>query len=366
MNILFITEMKDLPFAGTRYSVPRQIESIAKIANVCWLNINKETIEEWENLPYYYSMKNMKCNSIDCLKEPFNKPDIIIFEEYYIYRNFSFIRDVYKKKIPYVIVPRSQLTRQCYERRKLKKIIGNILFYNKFKNKAASVQFLTEDEKNDSKCRYTADSFVVPNGLATDESLRKRQFPSGKIKVVFIGRMDVNQKGLDYLFDAILMLSKEDRQRFQFDLYGNIQHDDITSYIKGELTSCVKYHGEIYGEDKAKVLADADFFILTSRFEGLPMGLLEALNYSLPCIISRGTNMVDVVNESKCGFTCETNTLEIKDCLENVLHGDYDYSEMSENAYKLSLKYNWDSIAKKTLKELERIINNKRGVYYGS
>ena len=91
MNILFITEMKDLPFAGTRYSVPRQIESIAKIANVCWLNINKETIEEWENLPYYYSMKNMKCNSIDCLKEPFNKPDIIIFEEYYIYRNFSFI-----------------------------------------------------------------------------------------------------------------------------------------------------------------------------------------------------------------------------------------------------------------------------------
>ena len=51
--------------------------------------------------------------------------------------------------------------------------------------------------------------------------------------------------------------------------------------------------GGVYGDNKVKVLLDTDIFILTSRYEGMPMGVLEAWSYGIPCILSDGTNMIN-------------------------------------------------------------------------
>ena len=46
----------------------------------------------------------------------------------------------------------------------------------------------------------------------------------------------------------------------------------------------VKLNREIDEEEKRQILLDTDVFIQTSRFEGMPMGILEALSYGLPCL----------------------------------------------------------------------------------
>ena len=43
------------------------------------------------------------------------------------------------------------MTKQAQNKRKLKKIIGNLLFFNKFIRGAAAIQYLTEEEKIESE-----------------------------------------------------------------------------------------------------------------------------------------------------------------------------------------------------------------------
>lgn len=55
-------------------------------------------------------------------------------------------------------------------------------------------------------------------------------------------------------------------------------------------------HGGVYDSDKETILLNSDFFILTSRFKGHLMGLIEALSYGLFCLVTEGSNMADGIN----------------------------------------------------------------------
>lgn len=360
MNILFVSELKNKSWAGTHYSVPNQVSSISKIENVFWININNEIIEEWEKLDYYDSIRNYKKNSINSLKEPFNKPDIIIFEEFYVFRNYKFIKSVIKSGIPYIIIPRSQLTLQCYNRKKIKKIIGNIFFYNQFKRKATAVQYLSENEALDSSKCYKGKSYIIANGLPNFVKKIDRNEITNKDKIIFtyIGRMDVIQKGLDLLFSAVSKLDDDIRGKILINLYGPIYKDNIPGMINEyNISDFVFFKGPVYGDEKDKVLIQSDIFIMTSRYEGMPMGLLEALNYSLPCLITTGTNMCDEVKKFDCGWTCDNSIDGIYNSILNVIDNMEQYKKKSENAYTLSLQYSWDDLAIKTSEQLKKIIN---------
>jgi len=47
------------------------------------------------------------------------------------------------------------------------------------------------------------------------------------------------------------------------------------------LQNVVYINDGIFDDEKEKKQLESDFFILTSRFEGHPMGLIEALSYGL-------------------------------------------------------------------------------------
>lgn len=43
------------------------------------------------------------------------------------------------------------------------------------------------------------------------------------------------------------------------------------------------------------VLLQTDLFIQTSRHEGMPMGLLEALSIGVPCLVTVGTSLGHII-----------------------------------------------------------------------
>lgn len=57
--------------------------------------------------------------------------------------------------------------------------------------------------------------------------------------------------------------------------------------------------------DAALRLAGLDLFIMPSRFEGLPLALLEAMHAGLPVVVSRTDGMSEAVNDGENGLVCE-------------------------------------------------------------
>ncbi len=116
----------------------------------------------------------------------------------------------------------------------------------------------------------------------------------------------------------------------------------------------------IFGEEKSEVLRTADFFILTSRFEGLPMSMLEALCYRLPCVATGGTNMAELLDGYRAGITCDATAEGIAAALKELCEKRAELEEMSRNALRLAKLFDWSAIAGRCHAEYESVAGSCR------
>lgn len=65
-----------------------------------------------------------------------------------------------------------------------------------------------------------------------------------------------------------------------------------------------------YGKDINEMCLAADAFLFTSRQEGLPVAVMEAMSCSLPCIVSdiRGAN--DLIKNGRGGYVCRLEDID--------------------------------------------------------
>ena len=360
MNILFISKLTGNMWAGLNHSVPAQVKSQSTIDNCFWYNMNHVKLDEW-------CTDGLDCKNIDDypsgrladLPEPFNKPDIAIIESVYCYTFEKIVKDLRRNSIPYVIVPRSSLTKQAQRLRRIKKQLGNIIYYNGFIKNATAIHYLSDQEKMDSIEQWGDKCFVLPNGTHS-VNVTKKTFNNDKIDAVYIGRIEIYQKGLDMLVRAIDGLKNELRKsRFHLSIYGPDRegaYDELSKMIKENgLDDLVDLGNALFDQEKEKRLLEADLFIMTSRFEGMPMGLIEALSYGLPCIITTGTNMKSIIVGASAGWGAEDNADSIKEALNSMLIEKSSFLGKSKNAVQCGQKYDWSEIAKDAHKVYEKI-----------
>ena len=360
MNILYITNLSGNLFAGPNNSVPAQIDAQKKYDNVFWLNMNHIRRDEW---------KTIGCKTIDDyptgrLKDlpiPFSNPDLVVVEEFYCHPFSKIIKDIQRKKIPYIIIPRSELTQNAQRKKKLKKVIGNFVYFNRLAKNAIAIHYLSNQEQSESYIQWENDSFVIPNGT-NKKKIIKNHIPKDSIDAVYIGRYEKYQKGLDLLMKTIIILQDELREAgFNLSMYGVDQEGTITE-IKKEIeenciTDIVTINEPVFGREKERILLNSDVFVMTSRFEGMPMGLIEALSYGLPCLITRGTNMFEEVNYKSAGWVAETDINSIVCAFRNCIQSKELFGKMGKNAIELSNCYTWDSIAKESHHKYYELLN---------
>lgn len=365
MNLLYISNLSNNVDAGLNWSVPASVNAQQKYDDVLWVDLsNGAFLKHWGEIDAYHNIKDFSEKlSLNILPTPFNKPDCVIFEGFYYMSHVKFAKELHKVNIPYIIIPRGSLTAEAFHnggwKKYLKKKVAHWLIFNRYIKNAASVQYLTKTEECESKKNFSVSSFILSNGFSTPK-LYKTSFSKG-IKAIFIGRQDIYQKGLDILFEAISELKEELKNAgFFLDVYGPPRYDvkRVTEMISElKLNELVKNHERgVTGKEKEDILLSSDIFVLTSRFEGHPMSLIEALSYGLPSLITRGANMYEEVSDNKVGWACETNKNAIKESLMQIVKSKQNYLEYSNNARMLASEYDWDVLAQKFHNKLQSII----------
>lgn len=362
MKILYISMLEGYEWQGPTHSTPMQIGSQAELDDVLWVNLRASICESWKEKPYYLEMKNGLKTRFADLPEAFQNPDLVVFEGVYEYPFVQIAREIWARKIPYVLVPRSALTRDAQKKKPLKKWVGNLLFFNKFVRKAAAIQYLTEAERADS-ARWKTPSFVAPNGILPKEKRKSDWFADGGLSIVYVGRIEKYQKGLDLLIEACASAADDLRGAgATICLRGPDREGSCKALIaeieRRNLGDLIFVRGPVFGEEKEKALLNADLFLMTSRFEGLPMGMIEALAYGLPVAATPGTNMADAIEKADAGWTCDGSVEGIADMLRRAVSDRSVYQAKADAALELSKAYNWNSIAEATRDQYREMVKS--------
>lgn len=366
MNILYIAAVHGKKYSGITAAVPKQISSQTKLNHVFWYNI-RPLQEPIENCSVTcHTIEEYPALDISCLPNPFHKPDLVVFEEVYLFPFIKLARQAQKLKIPYLIVPHGSLTAKAQQRSFWKKTPANWLFFKRFTQHAAAIQYLTKQEYKNSGPKWNANHFVISNGTDVPPVYPHTFCQDNCLRGVFIGRLDIYYKGLDLLLQAVAKNAAELRKyNCTLAIYGTGTAKQETKLKQGifqqHLSDLVQIHPPVFGAQKAAILRQSDFFILTSRSEGHPMGLIEAMAYGLPCLATTGTNLREEIEKYNAGWTADTTIPDISRALHTLVNQRAQLASKAVQARRLATQYDWAHIARQTNTMYQQIIKT----YYG-
>ena len=172
---------------------------------------------------------------------------------------------------------------------------------------AYKIVTLTNDDKHIFKKKYKAKNVIcIPNFI----TVRVKGVASlTEKKILSIGRF-TEQKGFDMLLDAWqLTTCRHEGWVLQIVGQGELKEALREQAQRLELTDSV-----IFQEPTKNVISlykNSSIYVMSSRFEGLPLVLIEALSYGLPIIsFNCETGPKDIVEHEETGILVPPNDIK--------------------------------------------------------
>ncbi|MBA7576799.1 putative teichuronic acid biosynthesis glycosyltransferase TuaC [subsurface metagenome] len=187
---------------------------------------------------------------------------------------------------------------------------------------------------------------------------RKQQEPSIK-NILFLGNI-IESKGVFDLLKAISIIRNSDEKLFKrlsWRFVGKISDKEkLTNFLNVyKLRNNVEVVGEVPRDEVAKYMKRADFFILPSWSEGMPVTLLEATACGLPVIATNVGGIPEVVNENTGVLVEPKKPQELACGIISALSRNWDRESIGEYAKK----YTWEKNAEKTLGVYQEVLQGK-------
>lgn len=194
--------------------------------------------------------------------------------------------------------------------------------------------------------------YLISNGVDVDcfekvtaeqrTEIRRKVFDvtdEDVICVGMVGRLWRQKNPVCLLRAAIRVLEKTDI-KVQFYFIGDGE-------LRSELEQMISEHGlssqiQIMGwrQDVASLLSALDIFVLPSRWEGMPLAILEAMASSLPVIVSNISGNHDLVSHGIDGLLFDSdNDIQLSERIIYLLNSPDIRSGLGENARKKVIEH---------------------------
>jgi len=267
---------------------------------------------------------------------------------------------LHKRGIPYVVSSHGSFAPLILRKQMLLKYSFRALRGLPLVNNASFVHLHSENEIKDARSFGVRSATVVaeqgfnagsiPPKLSSDWLSEKYPEHKDAFKMVFLGRLDPLVKGIDLLLDGFsralpkigddvaLFLIGPEKRKYKSKVPGWI--------AKFGLKNRVIFVGPLYDPaEKFSALASADIFVLTSRFEGFPLTVLEAMACGTPVLVTPGTNASGIINTNDAGIVCSGDAESISRAIIRAVSNPVQLSAMGARGRRVIEGLTWEKTA---------------------
>ena len=236
---------------------------------------------------------------------------------------------------PWIVSPHGMLDPWALANSRLKKKLALWLFEKRHLHGAHCLHALCEPEaKAIRDFGLTQPIATIPNGVHLPDALPDRRDRAERT-MLFLGRLHP-KKGLAEFLQSWREVNPSNWRLVVVGWDQGNHEAELRNLAEGLK---VDFPGPAFGEEKERLLQEADGFVLPSHSEGLPVAILEAWSWGLPVLMTDACNLPE-------GFASESAMrYQDADSLRAFLAEDL--QKMGENGRQLvSERFTWERIAR--------------------
>lgn len=240
-------------------------------------------------------------------------------------------------------------------------ILGNFflkaMYFMLFKklDKLICVAKVTYDE-----CLKLATNKVkfLPNGVYNSKVIGSLVYTkNAKLNLIYCGRL-VEDKGILVILNAVLLMHKDKPFSVELQIYGSgpLEHNVISFIELNKLDYVIKFNGYVEDRDLIYNFNKPSIMLFASKFEGMPLSILEAYSYGIPIVAYNAPGISDIIIDGINGVLIQDksfNPLSMKDKLLYLYENEGLLNLFSSNNFEeFTSKYSFDKMFYKFKSEL--------------
>ena len=151
--------------------------------------------------------------------------------------------------------------------------------------------------------------------------------------IVTVGRLD-HQKNQILLINAFArFLEKFPHYKLLIYGEGDLRPVLEKTIEEKKLQDAVLLKGAV--KDVIPTIASAKVFVLSSRFEGMPNALLEAMCSGLPCVSTKVSGATELIESGINGILVDADEQQLADAMKSIVSDDHFARSLAEKAANL-------------------------------
>ncbi len=215
--------------------------------------------------------------------------------------------------------------------------------------------------------KFGRESVVIPNGVViaghtTQKGLLKRFGLEKNRYFIAVGRF-VPEKGFIDLIEAFSLFKRDNHSNgygdFKLVIVGESDHEDSYSLSIKKKAAQIKeviLTGRLKRDALDELYYNAHTFVMPSYYEGLPIALLEAMSYGLPCMVSDIPANREVKLDSNSYFR-PGDVKAICERLHYAVQFPFSEEQRLQQIDFVRKRFDWENIASQTIKVYEKLCN---------
>ncbi|MFA7429425.1 MAG: glycosyltransferase family 4 protein [Rhodospirillaceae bacterium] len=238
-----------------------------------------------------------------------HRPNVAVLHSVFLPRLIGASGALHAAGIPQMFMAHGALAEKAMHRSPIRKRLFVRFLERPRILRSAGVLLCTPSEAGDVRRvvpDYAGMLATLYNPIELDEFIAQPwEPPIGRPTALFIGRLDIEHKGIDRLFALAHHMPEMD-----FHLYGNSdpRYEAAMRALLKAAPPNLRLSPPIFGAEKIRAYAEATVLVQPSRWEGFPIIDAEAMAVGTPVAISTDVPLAQDLAAQDCGLLLPTET----------------------------------------------------------